>query len=139
MSVIPTWIDIGDGNGPKPNPALTGAAWTAALAAWQSNNAAQFYQQGLQVINQFLDPLTSMLVSIGVGLGDANSLEVIQWMHSVYTFYANNVATVQGWTTPQQVVAATMSYSSIAAPPVTLAALATSVITALNTKYPGKV
>ena len=131
----PLWID--NGSGPVQNPAV--ANFAAQLAIWQSNNAAEFYNNGMALINTFLDPFTAMLVSIGADLGDANALAVIKWMHSVYTFYAANVATVQGWTLPSQRVAATMSYSSVGAAPVTLLALATSVMAALNTKYPGKV
>ena len=128
-----------NGSGPVQNPALSSADFNTYLAQWQTANGAAFYQNGCALISTFLDSLTAFLVAAGVGVGDTNALAVVKWMHAVYSYYTTNLATVKAWDTPAGMNQAMMSYTSVGACPVTLAALATSVVTALNTKYPGQV
>jgi hypothetical protein len=127
------------GSGPVQNPALSQADFNTYLAQWQAANGAQFYQNAMTVISSFMDPLAAMIVATGAALGDANALSVVKWIHSIYTYHTTNLATVKGWATPAAMNVNMMSYSTLSTPPVTLLAVATSVLAALNTKYPGQV
>ena len=131
------WID--DGAGPVQNPALTQTQFNTNLALWQAANGEQFYQNALTVIAAFMDPLAAMIVATGAAIGDSNALSVVKWIHSIYTYYTTNLATVKGWATPTAMDQSMMGYTTLVTPPVTLLAVATSVLAALNTKYPGKV
>ena len=131
------WID--NGSGPIQNPALSQADFNTYLAQWQATNGQAFYQNGCALISTFLDSLTAFLVAAGTGVGDTNALAVVKWMHAVYTYYTTNLATVKAWTTPMGMNQAMMQYTSVGPCPVALGTLATSVVTALNTKYPGQV
>ena len=135
--MVAIWVD--SGSGPAPNPALTQAQFNVALAQWQAQNASDFYQAGVALVSSFMDAIAALIVASGVGHGDANALQIVKWVHAIYTFYATNKATVQGWTTPAAVDQSIMNYTSVGGPPVTLLTVATSVIAALNTKYPGQV
>lgn len=85
ISVIPLWVDNGDG--PMPNPALSQQEFDAGLESMKQQNVAALWQAAHDYEYAQISGTAVGVLAAGVAKGGPVSMAIQQWCLSIWTLY----------------------------------------------------
>ena len=85
--MLSLWIDIGDGNGPVQNPALTQDEFDAGVAELKAQNLQFLYDIAFRYQDTRFGQSGSHKLAIGIVKGGPVAKSIDTWIDSVWALY----------------------------------------------------